>query len=262
MKHILTMLLASAALSVTSHASTILVGFEDYPVCGDDDYNDTIALITGSVAVHSQGMFSPLTYAVVNQSGRPFWDNVSSDGPNMNIGNYVLGNGGFSGGPIFADPQYLASQSGAIVSFYFTGDASISIIGGITSGKNKLGVCPLGDCTAANTIWINSSLNYLPAGAWQLTSTNVFGLQSWCEPVDGTPNFALFESAAVPEPDAAPLAAAGVALLLLARWLRRPRSALSGRLSLPLQRSYSLSRRSPSPDELRCAALCRSQPRR
>ena len=198
-------------LAASAHAGTFFIGMEDTPT-GDKDYQDLLgSIITASI--QAGGIWSNLTSSVVNQSGTPFWDNPSDDGTNMNFGNFALGNGGFTGGPVAPGLQYLASETGGIVAFDFTGSATIAVIGGITSDQDTLGVCPVQDCNAANTTWINGSLNYVATGAWQLTGTNGLGAQWWSDPTEAqTSEFAVLKSTEAPEPNS--VALIGLGLLL------------------------------------------------
>src|SRR6516162_9045165 len=107
MKYILITVAVLAFSSASAYGTTFAIGMEDTQVGGDHDYNDLIAKFSGSVTVHTTGVFTSLTDATLSQSASPFWNNLSQDGAGMNIGNFVLGDGGFSGGPIIAAPQYL-----------------------------------------------------------------------------------------------------------------------------------------------------------
>jgi hypothetical protein len=217
MKTILSVLALSAVLSVSAHADMFFVGMDDFPK-GDQDFQDLIASINGAT-IHTNGTWSSLTPSVVKQSGAIFWDNPSADGTDKNIGNYVLGDGGFSGGPVALGLQYLATSTGGMVAFDFTGNATITIIGGITAGTDTLGVCPVVNCNSTDTTWIHGgSLNYVSGSAWELTGTNAAGTQWYSDPGrEQTSEFAAFRGSAVPEPKSMALIGAGLIALSLLR---------------------------------------------
>ena len=108
------MSLAIAAFGLASaSASTIYGGFED-TVGGDYDYNDLVFSLSGdSLALHSTGTYFAKP-AVLNstgamgQNGTPFWNNVSADGPNENIG-YCIYVGCSGAAAINPNVKYLAS---------------------------------------------------------------------------------------------------------------------------------------------------------
>jgi hypothetical protein len=222
MKHTFITFSLGLLLAMSASAGTVIIGMEDNDTSSSDrDFQDLIASVT-SASIQTGGIWSNLTPSVVNQSGTPFWDNPSQDGTNMNLGNFALGDGGFTGGPIAPGLQYLASPTGGMVSFSFAGAAIITVIGGITSDADVLGVCPDQNCNAGNTIWINGSLNYTPTGAWELTGINGLGAQWYSDPTAGqTSEFAALES--VPTPEPATLALIGLGMLFLG-WVRRPAS--------------------------------------
>ncbi len=102
------------------------VGVEDHPTSGqnvgDKDYNDLLFTLSGTgLKLNSAGTLSnPMT---PNNSGSPFWDNLSGDGAAMNFGNclYTAANNACTGGaPIDPSAKYLSS-GGNFVGFDFSG---------------------------------------------------------------------------------------------------------------------------------------------
>ena len=73
-------------------------------------------------------------------TGVPYWDNVSGDGVNKNIGYFLTASGGFTGGTQYSPNQYLAASSGspdAPASFnlvHTTNSLILSLIG-VTTGN-------------------------------------------------------------------------------------------------------------------------------
>jgi hypothetical protein len=213
-------LLAASAAFV--YGDSFVVGMEDTQYGGDSDYNDILATLVGSVTVHTTGVFTPLNDSVFTQSVSPFWNHASFDGVGMNVGNFVLGDGGFSGGPIFPSNDYLSTVNGGSVSFYFTGDATITVVGGITADNDILGVCPLVNCNASNTTWINGTLNYSSADAWQLIASNNINAPFTSFTQADWNAFALFKDPPVDTPEPTTISAIGVGFAALAfRKLRK-----------------------------------------
>ncbi len=122
-------LLLGAALPAhaTSFSSdAYYVGVEDHPTsgaaAGDKDYNDLVFTLSGTgLKLNSDGTLSnPIT---PNDSGSPFWNNLSGDGAGKNFGNclYTAATNGCTGGaPIDPSAQYL-SNGGSFVGFDFSG---------------------------------------------------------------------------------------------------------------------------------------------
>jgi len=62
----------------------------------------------------------------LGENGDPFWDGVSWDGSEKNIGYYLTGTGGFSGGTNFGTPQYWGMTSGAADANFYVASTSAS----------------------------------------------------------------------------------------------------------------------------------------
>jgi uncharacterized repeat protein (TIGR01451 family) len=137
---------ASTTSSTPTSTSALidLGGIEDSPsntsIEGAGDYNDLIFSFSSSTivtAVSQNGLLSPLTPNLVNTSSTIYWDNLSLDGPEENIGYCVLGNGNCpSIGDPFSDPQYLAGQNGAQVDdilFNTSGSVTITLLAKIAA---------------------------------------------------------------------------------------------------------------------------------
>ena len=135
-----TLLFTLALASVAASASSaIYIGFEDTPVGGDRDFNDITAVITGATLHQTGGTFNSLTTALILDNGNVFWDHVSADGPNDNIGNIWLNN--YSADNV----QYLADAGGAMdTAVWFSGGGTVTITGGQTADTDKLYECSLG----------------------------------------------------------------------------------------------------------------------
>jgi len=122
-------LLAGVALpahATSFSAGSYYVGVEDYPVsglsAGDKDYNDLVFTLSGAgLMLNSSGTLSnPIA---PNDSGSPFWNNLSVDGAGKNFGNclYTATTNACTGGaPIDPSASYL-SNGGNFVGFDFSG---------------------------------------------------------------------------------------------------------------------------------------------
>jgi hypothetical protein len=209
------LLFVLALASVAASASSLVtyLSFEDTPITGDRDFNDITATVTGAVLHQTGGVFSVLTAALVNpDNGAIFWDHVSSDGPNDNIGNVWL----------TTEPgaQYLATPSGGLVStVYFSGGSTVTITGGQTADTDKLFECALGGtgCQA-----VNGSLTFTPTGDWELMAQVNGGAKYYSDPTwQQSSSFAFAQGTEAPEPNAGLLALAGLGFVLMSRRWRR-----------------------------------------
>lgn len=169
--HKLLLIIGLAAYS--AQASTIAGGFEDNTTnSSDKDFNDITFTITGTTLIQSGGVFTNLTAALaLTNSGTPFWNNVSSDGFHDNIGDFWEGEGGYSGGPILPNLQYLATAFGGNVNnVQFSGGGTVTITGGITSAHDVEYVCYTNNC--ANTAQlVTGTLTWAPTQDWEVCAT-------------------------------------------------------------------------------------------
>ena len=211
MKSVLLASIFALAALTASASSVIYLGFEDSPT-GDRDYNDVMASITGSTLHTSTGVFTVLTPAIVNaDSGNPFWDHVSGDGPNMNIGNFWESEEGI---------EYLATAGGGKVSdVWFSGGSTVTITGGITADHDTIGVCYVSNC-AGTTQWITGpSLTFAATGNFEIVGKNGSpGVEFYSDPSwNESSSFAFAQGTQTPEPNAAVGLGLGLALILTAR---------------------------------------------
>jgi hypothetical protein len=155
-------------------ASTIYGGFEDTPINGDRDFNDLTFTITGATLNQTGGVFTNLTSALaLTNSGNPFWDNQSFDGLHDNVGDYWEGEGGYSGGQLGPNMQYLATATGGQVNqVFFTGGGQVTITGGITSANDVLEVCLVSNC-AGTLQGVSGSLTKTFTGAWEVVAVDI-----------------------------------------------------------------------------------------
>lgn len=241
-------LLASASEGVAGPilAGPIIGSLEDAPGSGgferNGDFNDIIFQLTGVVSVNAPGgVWSNLTPQVVNENGTVFWDNKSEDGPDMNIGDCLLGEADCSpSGPLGGNYQYLARQNGGSVgdvSFDATGAVTLTVLGGVTGTPgNTLGWYNLDNPGVLYSLFAvpansaGETASFTPDGAFALYSTNGGGqLYSSVSSrnVDESPSqqhFAFFVDppiSAVPEPSTAATLGLGLALFSLGAFLRR-----------------------------------------
>ena len=237
-------LLAAAPVGM---AATIVGALEDgqgssgYKKNGD--FNDVIFEIAGNVSIDAPGgVFSNLSPAVVNQTGTVFWDNLSGDGPDMNIGYCLLGEAKCTpAGALTGNLDYLATPSGGSVNdvtLDATGTVTLTVLGGITSNLgNTLGWYDVGSPSALHQLTAvppdssGETVSFTPGGAFALYSTDGWGQvysSVSASNVDESPtqqHFAFFEPQCsnVPEPSTAALAGIGVALLGLGSLRRTKR---------------------------------------
>jgi len=120
-----------AGVALPAHATSFssvdyYVGVEDAPVtgwgAGDKDYNDLIFTLSGAgLLLNSNGTLSnPIA---PNNSGSPFWNNLSIDGTGKNFGDclYTAAKNPCTGGaPIDPSAKYL-SNGGSFAGFSFSG---------------------------------------------------------------------------------------------------------------------------------------------
>ncbi|MHB1316828.1 MAG: PEP-CTERM sorting domain-containing protein [Minisyncoccota bacterium] len=114
-------------------SNPLIIGFEDFPGTDDDNQDLVVnmygnfSLVTGCGSGQNScvpnGAWQPMV--VPNEDGSPYWDGNSSDSSQlMNVGNHVLGTGGFTGNPNspnwgIAGTQYFGTNSGGAAGFYF-----------------------------------------------------------------------------------------------------------------------------------------------
>jgi hypothetical protein len=225
-------------MGASAWAGTILGGLEDTPgTAGYEsygDFNDLMFSLTGNFTVNAPGgVFSSVTAGLVNEDGTPFWDHLSQDGTDMNIGYQLLS------GPYATGLQYLANpDDSAVSSVTFTSysDVTISFLGGITVNTDSLGWYSLSDPTTLHPLFtsdssIDDSVIISPGGEFALYSTDGWG-QTYSSVAasnvgDSTTqqHFAFFDPpAVVPEPAAFVLTGTGLGLLgLVVRRRRKKR---------------------------------------
>lgn len=153
-------------------------GFED-SINGDYDYNDLVFSITGNDLTLNQsgGVWS--TEPVLNNSGNPFWDRASGDGPTYNVG-YCIYGGGECGAGLDTSADYLATPAGGAVDnvwFSFSGGVVDSTVSFKVAGdSNVLGWALVSDPTDIH--WVNSSstetgsFSFTPTGSFFLVANN------------------------------------------------------------------------------------------
>jgi PEP-CTERM motif-containing protein len=218
------------AAAPVGRAATIIGGLEDWwgssGLEKNGDFNDVIFELTGNVTIDAPGgVFNNLTSGMVNQNGTVFWDNPSSDGPNMNIGYLLLDDASFP------DLQYLAMPGGGStndVTFDATGTVTLTVLGGFTGNLgNTLGWYDLDDPGVLHQLFAvppdssRETVSFAPDGAFALYSTDGWGQvysSVSASNVDASPNqqhFAFFVDPpnTVPEPSTGVLMGMGVALL-------------------------------------------------
>lgn len=188
--HIHTFFAILLAAAPAGMASTIVGGLEDMPGSSglekNGDFNDMIFAVTGDVTIDAPaGEFNSLTSEVVNQSGTVFWDNLSGDGPDMNIGYCLLNQAACSPASApFGSLQYLSTASGGSannVTFDAAGTVTLELLGGITGNKNDtLGWYSLADPSVLNLLVpapdsAGETASFTPDGAFALYSTDGTG---------------------------------------------------------------------------------------
>ncbi len=70
--------------------------------------------------------FQSWNTSVLNENGTPYWDGQSSDWNNVNIGNYLTGTGGFSGGTNYGTLPYWGMNDGSADLSFYVGATSAS----------------------------------------------------------------------------------------------------------------------------------------
>lgn len=223
-------LLLLFALAFTASGSTLIVGMEDIALPGGDkDYEDLVMTLTsGNLLVVGSGAWQKMV--VPNEDGTPFWDNVSYDGAQKNIGYYVTGTGGFAGGGLgipVSQLQYRGIGTAADNSFLFFSTGSTSATVNVE----------ISDLAASNQVyWFNANtpmMSYLliPASAAAGYSTNFtpngnFGLKIVNQNIAASTccqgqQFALFQQVQSQVPEPATYAMLGAGLLALGAIRRR-----------------------------------------
>lgn len=118
--------------AVSANAGTLIVGAEDIGLpSGDKDYNDLVLSLKGNVTLVDiannggwQQMVTP------DQNGKPFWDNLSGDGNQMNIGYFLTSLGAYAStglGYQVTQLEYWGTNGGAADNgYYFQSSGSVA----------------------------------------------------------------------------------------------------------------------------------------
>ena len=235
------MALIGAALFMSSpiFASTYYVGFEDV-ANGDYDYNDVVFSLSGNgLTLKSSGKF--YNQPALNNSGTPFWNNLSLDQPSnaMNVGFCIYGGGACNGGKAL-DPgaQYLASANSPAgtandVIFSVDGNVNAAVSVSITAGNDSVGwylasnpsVYGLfGSSSGAGSTYTFTPGGDFGIGGYNASNNQLFYSQTALGTLDtNMSHFAIFSAA--PEPGMMGLVAAG--LLSVGAFFRRKKSIQS-----------------------------------
>lgn len=209
---------------------TVMFGINDTKQ--DGDFTDLVFTVEGKFKLvagcavtqptcNAAGIWMPM----VNPNGdlNPFWDGFSLDGPNMGIGNLILGNGGFTGNP--ASPnwsllgtQYFGAPGGTAGGFYLAPEDG----GGVASTTLNIEVAGLSNQNTLMYALASDPLTYMTifsgptsAGATYNLTINepiLFAFSNGSDPIvtsDGTMQIAAFQQA-VPEPATYALIGAGL----------------------------------------------------
>jgi hypothetical protein len=163
-------------------------GFED-SVGGDYDYNDLVLSLSGEgLQLIPSSPFAWSSEPTLGTSGSPFWNRLSLDGTNENVGNCIYGGScpapaGAAG--LAPGDKYLATTAGGgpVNDVYFTVDGSVSpsVLLHIAGDTDLIGWYLLSDPTAIH--WINSAgeqtgafSSFDPGGAFGLVANNHDGV--------------------------------------------------------------------------------------
>ena len=206
------------------------------------DFNDIIFQLAGTVNIDAPGAdFTNLTSAWVNQNGTVFWDNVSGDGPNMNIGYCLLGVATCGPSSLAGQYQYIAMPGGSAEDYvYFdaVNSVTLTVTGGITGNKgNVLGWYNLEDPNTLYPLFAvpsgtsGETASFTPNGPFALFSSDGWGqVYTSVSPSNqkespDQQHFAFFvdppSSTSVPESSSATMLGMGLGMLGLGIFLRR-----------------------------------------
>lgn len=225
MKILIVLVLVLSTFTTLSGA-TIIFGVNDNG--SDGDYADLVFRVTGDFKLvascapgqsscNPTGQWLPMVAPDGNLV--PFWDGISLDGPNMNIGHLMLNIGGFAGNP--ASPnwsllttQYFGAPGGGAAGFYLAPDgagASTATLLLEISGLSAQNILKKADVGSSSYATIFSGPN--SAGAtysFLITGPTVLALENNLGTVtsNGTMQIAAFQS--VPEPMSFILMGAGL----------------------------------------------------
>ncbi len=222
--------------------SNVLFGINDSGQ--DNDFADLVFTVEGNFKLvagcgvaqptcNTAGMWLPMVSP--NGDLNPFWDGFSLDGPNMNIGNLILGNGGFTGNPAspnwgLATTQYFGVPGGDQGGFYLAPEGG----GGGATATLLIEVAGLSNQNTLMYALASNPLSYTTvfsgptsAGAtYSLTISEsiILAFSNGTDPIvtsDGTMQISAFQQE-VPEP--MPFVLMGAGLIGIAAIRRRKMS--------------------------------------
>ncbi len=196
--------LLSLCVSLPAGADVYYGGFEDR-INGDYDYNDLVFTISGNGLKLNTTAGQFFAKPALDNSGVPFWNNLSGDNPAnaYNVGFCIYG-GGACGAGLDATALYLADASkrsvGDVTFVMPNGQVTDAITIMVTADPADV----LGWRDGAGDHFFGSSLGtftFTPDGAFSLIGKNQFGevFSSNSTANDPKDHFALF-APAVPEP--------------------------------------------------------------
>ncbi len=152
-----TLTLLALGLSTIAHAS-LVIGINDYPIAlgGDADYQDLVVSVSGASLTSTTGSWQPMPQP--NESGTPYWSGLSGDGPQMNIGYWVTGTGGFSGSQStpdwsVANTDWYGNANGTGVPLLFSGTAVTVTVDAAVSALSAVNILGYSYLTDLNVVY-------------------------------------------------------------------------------------------------------------
>jgi hypothetical protein len=220
-------------LPTVAHAS-FTVGINDYPIAlgGDADYQDLIVSISGAAVASSTGTWQQMP--APNESGTLYWSGISYDGPQMNIGYWLTGTGGFTGSPSIPDwsvaqTMWYGNADGTGVPLLFSGSAvTVTVEGAISadSASNIFGYSYATDPSVVYPLFVGGeaglTVTFDPNEPFELYLQLGAGTPIYGSDTTGEQHFAVFvdpPSLVTPEPATLFLAMLPLVVLLVRkRW--------------------------------------------
>lgn len=219
------------ALSVIARADPLIIGVNDLPIAiSDQDYQDLVVSITGASVVSTTGSWQAMH--APQGLGSPYWDGISSDAPNSNIGYWINGTAEvpttFSPDWSVSRTNWYGNSDGTGVPLLFSGSSITVTVLAAFSGDaliNTFGysygsgdVVPLFTGGSAGT-----TVTFTPTQPFEFFIESGANQPIYGSDTSGEQHFAVFQDPApTPEPNGLILLALGTFLIAFLHLRRTP----------------------------------------
>ncbi len=170
-------------------AGVLYIGTDDLPILGDGDFQDAFLRLSGTVNVFSDGTGSWQNMPIPNQDYTPYWDRISLDGSQRNVGYLITGTGGFIGNaaspnwsPITTSFWGVGNGADSSILFSSVGSQNATLVLEMSSWANFTSVYWYDQTTpgllniiATGPMGAGTSITFTPSAVFGLAFSNLSG---------------------------------------------------------------------------------------